>query len=573
MPLLEELDYMPTEKYAKAKELLKHSRMIGEKFDLYSRALFQTETKEMRWNEEEGNWTTHTARGDKIKSQFIIPAAGPLHRPKLLGVPSIEDFQGHAFHSSRWDFGYTGGDPSGGLHKLKDKRVGIIGTGATAVQIVPHLGEWAKQLYVFQRTPSSIDVRGNRPTDPEWAKSLKKGWQKERMDNFDSIVNGGYEKEDMVADRWTDIIRDLLTVKLDPNNPAETAARIQLADFKKMESIRARTDEVVKDKETADALKPWYNQFCKRPCFHDEYLDTFNRPNVKLVDTKGNGVERITEKGVVANGEEFEIDCLIYATGFELANDWSHKTGMEIYGRDGMTTTQKWKDGASTLHGWSSRQFPNCFWVSVVQAALTPNFMHVTGEQARHFAYVISECQKRGIRTIEPTQEAEEAWCDTIVKGTAIRGDFFKECTPGYYNNEGKPSESAARNATYGYGSPAFIKILTEWRNANDLAGLDVQYNANDGEQSAANSTNTTETSTQPETEVETQPELQAALQVEIQAPKQEQRSLIQQYSDLQAKHQAEMNDLLRKHRGEVESLLKKQTKGHTKRDSVIESM
>jgi cation diffusion facilitator CzcD-associated flavoprotein CzcO len=573
MPLLEELDYMPTEKYAKAKELLKHSRMIGEKFDLYSRALFQTETKEMRWNEEEGKWTTHTARGDKIKSKFIIPAAGPLHRPKFLGVPGIEDFQGHAFHSSRWDFGYTGGDPSGGLHKLKDKRVGIIGTGATAVQIVPHLGEWAKQLYVFQRTPSSIDVRGNRPTDPEWAKSLKKGWQKERMDNFDSIVNGGYEKEDMVADRWTDIIRDLLAVKPDPNNPAETAARIQLADFKKMESIRARTDEVVKDKETADALKPWYNQFCKRPCFHDEYLDTFNRPNVKLVDTKGNGVERITEKGVVANGEEFEIDCLIYATGFELANDWSHKTGMEIYGRDGMTTTQKWKDGASTLHGWSSRQFPNCFWVSVVQAALTPNFMHVTGEQARHFAYIISECQKRGVRTIEPTQEAEEAWCDTIVKGTAIRGDFFKECTPGYYNNEGKPSESAARNATYGYGSPAFIKILTEWRNANDFAGLDVKYNAKDGEQHAANNPNSTKTSTQPETEVETQSELQAPPQAEIQAPKQEQRSLIQQYSDLQAKHQAEMNDLLRKHRGEVESLLKKQMKGHAKRDSVVESM
>jgi cation diffusion facilitator CzcD-associated flavoprotein CzcO len=183
MPLLEEIGYMPSEKYAKAKELLAHSRMIGEKFDLYSRALFQTETKEMRWNEDEGKWVTHTARGDKITSRFIIPAAGPLHRPKLLGVPGIEDFKGHAFHSSRWDFDYTGGDPLGGLHKLKDKRVGIIGTGATAVQIVPHLGEWAKQLYVFQRTPSSIDVRGNKPTDAAWAKSLKKGWQKERMDS------------------------------------------------------------------------------------------------------------------------------------------------------------------------------------------------------------------------------------------------------------------------------------------------------------------------------------------------------------------------------------------------------
>ncbi|KAF1364117.1 FAD/NAD(P)-binding domain-containing protein [Lizonia empirigonia] len=486
MPLLEEVDYMPTEKYAKAKELLKHSRLVGEKFDLYSKALFQTEVREMRWNEDQSKWTTLTSRGDVIKSRFVIPAAGPLHRPKLPGLTGIDAFKGHSFHSSRWDFDYTGGDSSGGLHKLRDKRVGIIGTGATAVQIVPHLGEWAKQIYVFQRTPSSIDVRGNRPTDDEWARTLKPGWQKHRMDNFESLVNGGDEPEDLVGDRWTDIIRSLITAKYDLSNPVELAAKIQLADFKKMESIRARTDEIVKDKETADALKPWYNQFCKRPCFHDEYLQAFNRPNVKLIDTKGQGVDRLTEKGVVANGEEYEIDCLIYATGFELANEWSHKTGIEIYGRDGTTITEKWKNGASTLHGWTSRKFPNCFWVSIVQAALTPNFMHVTAAQAQHFAYVISECKKRGIDTVEPTEEAEEEWCDIIVKGTAIRGDFFKECTPGYYNNEGNPSAIAARNATYGYGSRAFIKILEAWREKDDLGGLDVRYHLKD-EQATAN--------------------------------------------------------------------------------------
>lgn len=640
MPLLEEVGYMPTEKYARAKELLRHSRIIGEKFDLYSRALFQTETDKMQWNEEEGKWTTHTTRGDKIKSRFVIPAAGPLHRPKLLGVPGIEDFKGHSFHSSRWDFNYTGGDPSGGLEKLKDKRVGIIGTGATAVQIIPHLGEWAKELYVFQRTPSSIDVRGNRPTDQDWAKNLTKGWQKKRMDNFDSLVNGGFEKEDMVGDRWTEIISSLITAGVDPNNPVEAAAKRQIADFKKMESIRARTDLVVKDKATADALKPWYNQFCKRPCFHDEYLNTFNRPGVTLVDTKGQGVERITERGVVANGQEYELDCLIYATGFELANQWSHKTGIEIYGRDNLTITEKWKEGSSTLHGWTSRGFPNCFWVSIVQAALTPNFMHVTAEQARHFAYTISEILKRDIRTVEPTQEAEEAWCDTIVKGTAIRGDFFKECTPGYYNNEGKPNKSAARNANYGYGSPAFIKILTEWREKGDFEGLDVQYNKKAWQESGSRAvedkkpvgdeketekpTTEVEQATAKETDAEkpvangvddqhsatngttdepsvrkdsgagqpatgnTQSEkpavngnwlafnetkdqrstangekavdttAQSKTNVEAEAPVPKQKALVQQYSDLQAKHQAEMNDLLAKHRGEVERLLKK---------------
>lgn len=405
-------------------------------------------------------------------------------------------------------------------------------------------------------------------------------------DNFDSIVNGGYEKEDMVADRWTDIIRELVTKKFDPTKPAEAEAMRQLADFKKMESIRARADEVVKDKATAEALKPWYNQFCKRPCFHDEYLDTFNRPNVKLVDTNGQGVERITEKGVVANGVEYEIDCLIYATGFEIAQDWSYKTGMEIYGRDGMTTTKKYKDGASTLHGWASRQFPNCFWVSIVQAALTPNFMHVTAEQARHFAYVISEMQKRDIKTVEPTQEAEDAWCDTIVKGTAIRGDFFKECTPGYYNSEGKPTMSAARNATYAFGSPAFIKILTDWRNENKLAGLDIVYNSKDGEQPAAvdgdsSSTETSKQLTPESTKLDTpatspedsQTETPPTLREEMLAPRGEERTLIQQYSDLQAKHQAEMNDLLNQQRGEVERLLAKQIKGHAKKDSGVEGI
>jgi len=477
MPLLEELNYMPTEKYARAKELLKHSEMIGHHFDLYPKTLFQTEVKTLTWDEESARWILKTTRGDTIKCRFAIPAAGPLHRPKLPGLPGLTSFKGHSFHSSRWDYDYTGGDPAGGLTKLKDKRVGIIGTGATAVQIVPHLGEWAKQVYVFQRTPSSIDVRGNAPTDPKWAASLKKGWQKERMDNFNIIVNGGEQPVDLVSDGWTDILRNLL-VRPKPGetvDPVKAAADRQLADFKKMESIRARCDTIVKDPQTAESLKPYYNQFCKRPCFHDEYLQTFNRSNVRLVDTKGVGVEAITEKGVVANGEEFEIDCLIYATGFELATDWTHRSGMEIYGRNGETITHKWKEGASTLHGWTTRGFPNCFWISIVQAALTPNFIHVTGEQAAHLAYVIKTAIDRNIRTIEPIQEAEDKWVQTILDLGALRAEFSKDCTPGYYNNEGKPSPVAARNGAYGAGAPAFLKILEDWRTKNDLEGIDIK--------------------------------------------------------------------------------------------------
>jgi len=429
MPLLKELNYMPTEKYAHSKELLTHSEMIGKHYGLYEKALFQTEVNSITWDESAKIWVTKTNRGDTIKSQFIVPAAGPLHRPKLPGLP-IENFKGHSFHSARWDYNYTKGDNLGGLTGLADKRVAIIGTGATAVQIVPHLGNHAKQVYVFQRTPSSIDVRGNRPTDPEWAKSLKPGWQLERMENFDRIVNGGIEERDLVNDGWTDILHNLLARGKPSDDPAQAAAERQIADFEKMEQVRKRASDIVKDPATAEALKPWYNQLCKRPCFHDHYLQTFNKSNVKLVDTKGKGVENITEKGIVANGEEYEVDCIIYATGFELATEFSHKTNMQLYGRNGITLDQKWADGPSTLHGWTTRDFPNCFLISVVQAALSPNFLHVTGEQAVHLAYVVSEALKRNVATVEPTEEAEKTWVQTIVSLSKLREPFLKECTP-----------------------------------------------------------------------------------------------------------------------------------------------
>ncbi|KAK5075198.1 hypothetical protein LTR64_001403 [Lithohypha guttulata] len=479
MPLLEELDYMPTEKYAHSKELLEHAELIGRHWDLYSKALFQTEVHSITWDEETKTWLTRTSRGDTIRSRYVVPAAGPLHRPKLPGLP-VEKFRGHSFHSGRWDYKYTGGDNLGNLTGLSDKRVAIIGTGATAVQIVPHLANHAKEVYVYQRTPSSIDVRGNTPTDPEWAKSLKKpGWQMERMENFDTIVNGGIVDNDMVKDGWTDILHKLLARGKPTDDPMKAAADRQVADFEKMEQVRARASTIVKDQATAESLKPWYNQLCKRPCFHDQYLHAFNKPNVRLIDTRGQGVQDITERGVVANGVEIEVDCIIYATGFELASQVSHRWNCQLYGRNGQTLDDKWAEGAKTLHGWTTRNFPNCFLVSIVQAALSPNFLHVTGEQAKHCAYIISAANTRGIQTFEPTEEAEEKWTETIVELNQLRAAFLKECTPGYYNNEGLPTDiRAARSATYGAGSPAFHKILRDWRTKDDLEGLDLRYAA-----------------------------------------------------------------------------------------------
>ena len=478
LPLLEEIGYVPKEKYTRAPEILAHSRAIGEHFGLYDNACFQTEVTGMRWDEAISRWIVSTNRGDAMKARFVVMANGPLHRPKLPGIPGVETFKGHSFHTSRWDYDYTGGTSDGGLEGLKGKRIGIIGTGATAVQCVPHVAQSAGELYVFQRTPSSIDVRNNRPTDPDWAKSLEPGWQQRRMDNFNVLVSGGYEPEDLVNDGWTDIIRNLLI--LARGKPGEAApggdpsAIVELADFQKMEQIRARVAGVVKDPSTAEALKPYYRQFCKRPCFHDEYLDAFNRPNVTLVDTDGLGVERITENAVVVAGKEYEIDCLIYATGFEVGTDYTRRSGYELHGRGGVTLTDKWSEGVATLHGMHTRGFPNCLIMSNSQSGFTVNFPHMMNEQSKHLAYIVSEALARQAKTVEVTQEAEAAWVQTILDLAIMRQKFAEECTPGYYNNEGQPAVSAVRNGPYGAGPIAFVKVLEDWRAEGELKGLEL---------------------------------------------------------------------------------------------------
>jgi cyclohexanone monooxygenase len=488
LPLLEEIGYMPKEKYSHAPEILEHSRAIARHFGLYDNACFQTEVTELCWDDGAMRWIIATNRGDRMRARFVVMANGPLHRPKLPGIPGIQTFNGHAFHTSRWDYAYTGGSNEGSLTGLRDKRVGIIGTGATAVQCVPHLGEWARQLYVFQRTPSSIDVRANRPTDPDWAASLERGWQQQRMDNFNILVSGGFQDMDLVMDGWTDIIRKLL-VRVQSGDapdlsPEGLAGTMELADFEKMDEIRARVDAIVHDPGTAEALKPWYRQFCKRPCFHDEYLQTFNRPNVKLVDTMGKGVERITESGVVVDGVEYEIDCLIYATGFEVGTEYTRRSGYEVYGRGGLSLTEKWSGGVSTLHGMHSRGFPNCFIISNAQSGFSVNFPHMLNEQAKHLAYIVAHAQRQEARVVEASEQAERAWVETIISLARNGLDFLESCTPGYYNNEGKPGQvggpngtffGRAQNGPYGAGPIAFVNVLEGWRAEGSLAGLELR--------------------------------------------------------------------------------------------------
>ena len=476
LPLLEETGYMPREKYSKAPEILEHSARIARHFGLYEKALLGTGITSMAWDEDACVWLIGTDRDDRFTAQFVVMSNGPLNRPKLPGIPGVETFRGHSFHTSRWDYQYTGGTSTGRLDRLGEKVVGIIGTGATAVQCVPHLAAGAKHLYVFQRTPSSVDVRGDQPTDPDWARSLEPGWQRRRMENFNTLVSGGYEPEDLVNDGWTDIIRNILFIasKGDQQglSPARLAELAKLADFRKMEQVRARVDEVICDAATAEKLKPWYRQFCKRPCFHDAYLDAFNRPNVTLVDTNGQGVERITEDSIIADGIEYKIDCLVYATGFEVGTDYTRRAGYDPLGRDATSLRTYWEGGMRSLHGITVHGFPNMFLMGPGQAGFTANYPHLLDEQAVQIAHILSRVLQQQADVFEPTAEAEAGWVDAIIAKAVMRQQFLEECTPGYYNNEGKPSDRAAQNNSYGEGPNAYFRILKAWREEHGLGGL-----------------------------------------------------------------------------------------------------
>ncbi|MDD7833910.1 flavin-containing monooxygenase [Paenarthrobacter sp. AB444] len=466
MPLLEEVGYMPKWRYAPGEEIRQHAMAIARHFDLYRDALFQTRATRLQWLDEPEEWLVETDRGDRFRARFVITSSGTLTQPKLPGIPGIESFRGHTFHTSRWDYSYTGGTPDGGLAALADKRVAVVGTGATGLQVVPHLGADAKELFVFQRTPSTVDVRDNRPTDAEWAASLKPGWQRERMQNFLAVLAGEPVTESLVKDGWTattHLQRKILSGSVDTSLSAEERERRdEIDDFLTMNRLRTRVEEIVEEPETAEALKPWYRYMCKRPGFSDTYLQTFNRPNVTLVDTADTGgITRMTETAVVVGDTEYEVDCVIFATGFEVGISGVMSGTLPVLGRNGLPLLEAWANGPRTLHGMSSHGFPNLFHLSGPQTANSVNFANILLEHAEHIAAVIGRARRVGAHFVEPTAAAEELWVRTVLDTAADNRQFQAECTPGYYNGEGTRSISGA---SYSPGPVAFHRLLREWR-------------------------------------------------------------------------------------------------------------
>jgi cyclohexanone monooxygenase len=404
--------------------------------------------------------------------------------PKLPGIPGLESFAGHSFHTSRWDYEYTGGDWTGApMDRLAGKRVGIIGTGATAVQCVPHLARACRELFVFQRTPSSVDVRDNRPTDPAWfAEIATPGWQQRWLENFAANQTGGMATEDLVMDGWTDLARRvrsrIMALPPDDRSIESMMRAFEQSDYEKMDEIRARVDAVIDEPATAQGLKAWYRQLCKRPCFHDEYLQAYNRPNTHLVDTDGKGVERITGTGLVAAGVEHELDCIIYSTGFEVGTEHTRRMGFDIIGRNGVKLSDHWSQGMRTMHGIHVHGFPNLFVVQPTQGAnLISNVPHNLTEAGRTIGAVVKRALDggHGEVEVEVTKDAEDAWVELIASGPdLIIGS--PDCTPGYYNNEGQPS-GPGRDLMRGYphGAVAYFDYIQQWRASGELDGLELR--------------------------------------------------------------------------------------------------
>jgi cyclohexanone monooxygenase len=483
LPLLEEMGYMPRDRYAYGPEIFEYCQAIGRRFGLYEHALFGTVVTALRWDEAVTRWRVATNRGDDIRARYVVMCPGPLNRPKLPGVPGIKRFKGHSFHTTRWDYAYTGGDwKNPELSKLADKRVAVIGTGATAVQCVPFLARHAKHVTVFQRTPSYIDDRGNRPTDPDWARSLAPGWQGERMHNFHVGINEVYAREtvDLICDGWSEINRNIQARREAAGWPEITLEDLMTLreeeDYRAMERIRRRVDSIVEDPATAEALKPWYRFLCKRPCFNDDYLPTFNRPNVSLVDVSDSrGIEGMTETGILANGREYEVDCIVYASGFETTTDMRRRYGIDVIeGRGALSIYDHWSEGFRTFHGMTVRNFPGLFFTGWLQGGVSGSTTLMYDQQGRHIAHIVAEAMARGCASVEPSREAEADWVRTIRENLRLDKQFWLSCTPGYNNNEGLDvTRYTIFGEPYGAGYDAFDALIRDWRDAGGFAGLE----------------------------------------------------------------------------------------------------
>ena len=461
LPLLEETGYIPSMKFASGFEILEHCQRMAEKFGFYDHCLFHTTVEATTWDEASGRWIVQTDRGDKMRARFVVLANGILTTPKLARIAGMEKFEGESFHTSRWDYNID----------LRGKTVGIIGTGATAVQAVPELAKIVGQLYVFQRTPSSIDVRDQRETTEEeratWAK--ERGWAQARRARFARISEvraAVLANDDYLAGKIQDFKE---RKKHDRQLTREELMEKQLdSSFRLMEQVQApgsgRDRQRPEDGGGAETVLPVWLQ--AKPTFHDEYLrKRSSLPQVHLVDAAPRGVNEINERGVVHEGVEYPLDVLIYATGFQWMGT---STFNRITGRGGRTLKDKWEtEGTRTFLGLHNRGFPNLFIVTGPQGGGGSfNFTDVIYAHADYLVWVLQTMRERGARIVDVRKEPEDKYAEHC-REVDIATAPLRDCIS-YYNGEGK----AAPGSLAYYGGRQWDKYRIEAQSTLEPSAL-----------------------------------------------------------------------------------------------------
>jgi cation diffusion facilitator CzcD-associated flavoprotein CzcO len=491
LPMLEEMNYIPKTRYAFGEEIREYLEAIARRFDLVDSALFHSGVDTSEWDEDLSRWVIRTDRGDVIRARYLVMAVGILNLMKLPVIPGMETFKGRAFHSARWDYEYTGGSPDEKMTKLADKVVGIIGTGASAVQCIPPLAESAKHLYVIQRTPAAVGVRGNYPTTEDFVRTLRPGWHRERSENFQAVMLGRSVEVDLVDDSWCHHFARVNNQPFEPGMTMEEyMSRVELFDFEVMELHRRRIEETVTDPAKVAALMPYYRYSCRRPLFHDEYLPALNLPNVTMVDCPA-GIDCVTERGVVIGGQEYELDCIVYATGFEPEiTPLDRRVGHEVIGRRDVTLAKKWEGGAATLFGIMTSGFPNMFIMPCPghQAVVTVNYTLMTEISAEHIGATVAELEAQGVRVFDVTEEAEADWVQQILSanrvGLSAAPPGGVPCTPGsrmIFDDRGNFVLLEPHGGSYGGGFGdyfGFRDLLAEWRERGSFDGLRIERTA-----------------------------------------------------------------------------------------------
>ena len=451
-------DWHWPERYSAQPDILEYANHVAERFDLRKDIQFNTRVENSIYNENSKNWSVTTDDGKTQAAQFCIMATGCLSSTNTPDFKGLDSFKGKTYHTGKWP------------HEKVDftgKRVGIIGTGSSAIQAIPEIAKQAGHLYVFQRTPNYTVPSNNSPMDKEVEKTVKADYAGFRERNSKMPAGAGAD-----SGRQTDKSVSALDVSHEQRTKEyesrwETSGLSiggsygdlmlnQESNDTIAEFARGKIRDIVKDPETAEALCPQQTFACKRLCVDTGYYQTFNQPNVTLVDISKGAIDEITASGLQANGEDFELDCIVFATGFDAMT--GALLNADIRGEGGLTLAEKWSAGPRTYLGLGTAGFPNLFTITGPGSpSVLTNMLPSIEQHVNWIADCIQYLKKSNLQTIDATDDAENAWVEHV--NVLASHTLYPSCNSWYLgaNVPGKPRVFMPH-----IGFPAYVEKCNE---------------------------------------------------------------------------------------------------------------